>query len=65
MKKQIEKRIKDIILDRIYQDNYIPLLPIDMYYEIAPMGEYSEEEFWRVLYDMENQYEIALTKKGK
>lgn len=65
MKKEIEKRIKDLIIDRIYQDSYIPLLPAQMYYEVSPMGEYSEEEFWRVLYDMESNFEIALTKKGK
>lgn len=59
------KKIKDIILSLIYRDDYIPLLPTDMYYEVAPNRELTEEEFWRTLYDMESNFEIALTKKGK
>lgn len=59
------KKIKDIILSIIYRDDYIPLLPTDMYYEVASRKELTEEEFWRALYDMESNFEIALTKKGK
>ena len=59
------KKIKDLIFSKIYRDDYIPLLPSDMYYEVAPNGEITQEEFWRALYDMENSFEIALTKKGK
>ena len=54
-----------IILSIIYRDDYIPLLPQDMYCVVAPKREFTEEEFWRTLYDMENNFEIALTKKGK
>ena len=60
----MKQKIKDLILNLIYSDTYIPLLPRDMYYEIANQG-ISEEEFWRALYEMEDSYEIALTKKGK
>ena len=60
----MKQKIKDLILNLIYSDTYIPLLPRDMYYEIANQG-ISEEEFWRAVYEMEDGYEIALTKKGK
>ena len=60
----MKQKIKDLILNLIYSDTYIPLPPRDMYYEIANQG-ISEEEFWRALYEMEDSYEIALTKKGK
>ncbi len=59
------KKIKDIILSLIYRDDYIPLLPTDMYCEVASKTKLTEEEFWRTLYDMESNFEIALTKKGK
>lgn len=58
-------KIKDLILDKLSWDNYIPLSPADLLYEISPSGEIKEEDFWRVLYKMEECYEVGLTKKGK
>lgn len=61
----MKDKIKNCILNLIYLDTYIPLLPKDLYYEISKNNEVSEEEFWRALYEMEDGYEVALTKKGK
>lgn len=61
----MKEKIKELILDRLLWDSYIPLSPSDMLYEISPNGEIKEEDFWKVLYKMEETYEVGLTKKGK
>ena len=61
----MKDKIKNLIIDRIHCDSYIPLIPMELYNEISVDGGFSEEEFWRVLYKMEENYEIGLTKKGK
>ncbi len=61
----MKDKIKDLILDKLAWDSYIPLSPSDMLYEISPEGEIKEEDFWKVLYKMEESYDVGLTKKGK
>ena len=61
----MKEKIKELILSKLEYDTYIPLSPMDMLYEISPSGDVSEEEFWRVLYKMEENLDIGLTKKGK
>lgn len=61
----MNNKIKELILDKLSWDSYIPLSPSDMLYEISPKGEIKEEDFWRVLYKMEESYDVGLTKKGK
>lgn len=61
----MNNKIKELILDKLSWDSYIPLSPGDMLYEISPKGEINEEDFWRVLYKMEESYDVGLTKKGK
>ena len=61
----MKEKIKELILDRLAWDSYIPLSPGDMLYEISPNGEIKEEDFWKVLYKMEENFDIGLTKKGK
>ena len=59
----MNNKIKELILDKLSWDSYIPLSPGDMLYEISPKGEINEEDFWRVLYKMEESYDVGLTKK--
>ena len=61
----MNNKIKELILDKLSWDSYIPLSPGDMLYEISPKGEINEEDFWRVLYKMEESYDVGLTKKDK
>ncbi|MBO5357188.1 MAG: ribonuclease R [Clostridia bacterium] len=61
----MNNKIKELILEKLSWDSYIPLSPSDMLYEISPKGEIKEEDFWRVLYKMEESYDVGLTKKGK
>ena len=49
----MKDKIKNLIIDRIHCDSYIPLIPMELYNEISVDGGFSEEEFWRVLYKME------------
>lgn len=65
MKEKMKEKIKELILDKLAWDSYIPLSPSDMLYEISPNGEIKEEDFWKALYKMEESYDIGLTKKGK
>ena len=61
----MKEKIKELILDKLAWDSYIPLSPSDMLYEISPNGEIKEEDFWKALYKMEECFDIGLTKKGK
>ena len=58
-------KIKEAILDILAYDDYTPLTPSQLYMNVCTYGEIDEEEFWRVLYEMEQDYEVGITKKGK
>ncbi len=60
----MKDKIKNLILDRILWGDYVPLSPSELYFEISE-DSFTEEEFWGVLYKMEENYDVALTKKGK
>jgi len=58
-------KIKEAILDILAFDDYVPLTPSQLYMNACLYGEFDEEDFWRTLYDMEQSYEVGITKKGK
>ncbi len=61
----MNNKIKEAILDILAFDDYVPLTPSQLYMNACLYGEFDEEDFWRILYDMEQNYELGITKKGK
>ncbi len=61
----MNNKIKEAILDILAFDDYIPLTPSQLYMNVCLYGDFDEEDFWRTLYDMEQNYELGITKKGK
>ena len=61
----MNNKIKEAILDILAFDDYVPLTPSQLYMNVCQYGEFDEEDFWRILYDMEQNYELGITKKGK
>lgn len=58
-------KIKEAILDILAFDDYAPLTPSQLYMNVCLYGDFDEEDFWRTLYTMEQDFEVGITKKGK
>ena len=61
----MNEKIKEAILDTLSYDCYVPLTPSQLFFEISPNEEFLEDDFWRTLYEMEDNYLVGVTKKGK
>lgn len=61
----MKNKIKELILNKLEWDNYIPLSPADLLYEISGEAEFTDQAFFDALYDLEKNFDIGITKKGK
>ncbi|MBQ8545674.1 MAG: ribonuclease R [Clostridia bacterium] len=56
--------IKRLVIDEINSQNYVPLLPYELFECLSSHG-IEEGDFWRAISTLESEYDIQFTKKGK
>ncbi len=61
----MKNKIKELILNKLEWDSYIPLSPADLLFEISKEMEFTDQAFFDALYDLEKDFDVGLTKKGK
>lgn len=62
-------KIENIIINEVYQDDYVPLVPNllleDIKYKYDGYSDLDESVFWKAISRLEKNLDIAFTKKGK